>query len=461
MCGRINQVDWEQPGTMADIFLSYSRADRPVAQTMAEALEAEGFSVWWDKILRAGQTYDEVTETMLRDAQVVIVLWSETSVQSKWVRAEATLGQRKCELVPVMIEDAERPIMFELIQTADLIGWSGDRGEPRWTEFVADVLRSLEKARAGSGTEAVPVAPAAKPAKQPKPKPPVAAAPPKAEGTKPSAKKKSYGLVPILLGGLIVVGGGAWYGLQVMNDDGVLSTTETAQVSKDSAPNCDVCPEMVLMAGGTSLLGSLDDERGRSGNEGPQVEVSLASFWIGKTEISRAEWQVCVEDGACRPAQGSGEDGHPVTGVSWSDASSYAQWLSEKSEHTFRLPSEAEWEYAARAGTETLFWWGNTYPGPGVAQGEPRAVSALPANGFSVSGMLGNVREWVADCYVNTHAGAPTDGSAVSSGDCGRRVVKGGSFRLDASEHRPANRARYQQSVRDRSLGFRVVADKK
>ncbi len=111
---------------MADIFLSYSRADRPVAQTMAEALEAEGFSVWWDKILRAGQTYDEVTETMLRDAQVVIVLWSETSVQSKWVRAEATLGQRKCELVPVMIEDAERPIMFELIQTADLIGWSSD-----------------------------------------------------------------------------------------------------------------------------------------------------------------------------------------------------------------------------------------------------------------------------------------------------------------------------------------------
>ena len=79
---------------MADIFLSYSRADRPKAQQIAKALEQEGFTVWWDKILRAGQTYDEVTEGMLRDARVVIVLWSEVSVKSKWVRAEATLGGR-------------------------------------------------------------------------------------------------------------------------------------------------------------------------------------------------------------------------------------------------------------------------------------------------------------------------------------------------------------------------------
>lgn len=450
---------------MADIFLSYSRADRPVAQTMAEALEAEGFSVWWDKVLRAGQTYDEVTETMLRDAQVVIVLWSETSVQSKWVRAEATLGQRKCELVPVMIEDAERPIMFELIQTADLIGWSGDRSEARWKEFIADVQRSLEKAR--SGAEETP-RPAPKSKEQPKSKEkskskPVAAAPAPAASEPPKTpkKKKSSGGLPLLLGGLIVVGGGAWYGLKFVNGDGISTTTETTKIAEVTAPECDVCPEMVRMAGGATLLGSADDERGRSGNEGPQIEVSIAPFWIGKTEITRAEWQVCVEDGACRPAQSSGEVDHPITGINWSDASGYAEWLSGKSDHVFRLPSEAEWEYAARAGTETLFWWGDQYPGPGVVQGEARAVSALPENGFGVSGMLGNVREWVADCYVNSHANAPSDGRAVTNGDCGRRVVKGGSFRLNAGEHRPANRARYQQSVRDRSLGFRVVAEAK
>lgn len=107
---------------MASIFLSYSRADRPKAQAVAEALMAEGLTVWWDKVLRAGQTYDEVTEGMLREADVVIVLWSATSVKSKWVRAEATLGQRSSVLIPAMIEEAERPIMFELTQSADLIG---------------------------------------------------------------------------------------------------------------------------------------------------------------------------------------------------------------------------------------------------------------------------------------------------------------------------------------------------
>ncbi|MFN3214288.1 MAG: SUMF1/EgtB/PvdO family nonheme iron enzyme [Henriciella sp.] len=452
---------------MADIFLSYSRADRPIAQTMAEALEAEGFSVWWDKILRAGQTYDEVTETMLRDAQVVIVLWSETSVQSKWVRAEATLGQRKCELVPVMIEDAERPIMFELVQTADLIGWSGDREDQRWKEFAADVQRSLEKARAGAAEAPVDPKPVAAPPPKSKPKkaPKPAAAAPAPSAAQPTApapatkqKKKPSGLVPILLGGLVVVGGGAWFGLQAMQD-GEAGTTKPSPPEPEILA-CAECPDMISVPGGSAVLGSAEDERGRSGNEGPVMEVTVASFWMSQAEITRAEWQVCVNDGGCRPAQGGGEDGHPVTGISWSDASAYADWLSTKANASFRLPSEAEWEYAARAGTQTLFWWGNDYPGAGVVQGETRAVSALPENPFGLSGMLGNVREWVADCYINNHADAPTNGQAVTTGDCSRRVVKGGSFRLDAAEHRPANRARYRATVRDRSLGFRVVADK-
>ena len=145
---------------MAAIFLSYSRADRPKAQVFAEALTAEGFSVWWDKVLRAGQTYDEVTEGMLRDADVVVVLWSAVSVKSKWVRTEATLGQRTSVLVPAMIEDAERPIMFELTQSADLIGWEGDRSDVRWQEFVADIRRAAEQAAASDSAPA-PVPPPA------------------------------------------------------------------------------------------------------------------------------------------------------------------------------------------------------------------------------------------------------------------------------------------------------------
>ena len=142
--------------SVADIFLSYSRADRPKAQQIAKALEQEGFTVWWDKILRAGQTYDEVTEGMLRDARVVIVLWSEVSVKSKWVRAEATLGERTSTVIPAMIQDAERPIMFELTQSADLIGWDGDHEDSRWKGFVADIRLALE--RAESKAEAAPAA---------------------------------------------------------------------------------------------------------------------------------------------------------------------------------------------------------------------------------------------------------------------------------------------------------------
>ena len=142
---------------MASIFLSYSRADRPKAQIIAEALSAEGFEVWWDKVLRAGETYDEVTETRLRDADAVIVLWSTVSVKSKWVRAEATLGQRTSVLIPAMIEEAERPIMFELTQSADLIGWEGDRSDPRWKAFVDDARGVIGKpAPAASSAPAAP-----------------------------------------------------------------------------------------------------------------------------------------------------------------------------------------------------------------------------------------------------------------------------------------------------------------
>ena len=141
---------------MADLFLSYSRADRDRAEVIAKALEAEGFSVWWDKVLKAGQTYDEVTESMLRDSSVVVVLWSNVSVQSKWVRAEATLGQRSSVLVPAMIDDADRPIMFELTQSADLINWSGDREDPRWKTFVADIRSAVDSGASKTATAPAP-----------------------------------------------------------------------------------------------------------------------------------------------------------------------------------------------------------------------------------------------------------------------------------------------------------------
>ena len=130
---------------MPDIFLSYNREDQARAKVFAEAFEAQGFNVWWDVGLRTGEAYDEVTETALRTAKAVVVLWSKKSVASRWVRAEATLADRNKTLVPCMIEACERPIMFELTQTADLADWQGASEDKRWTAFLADVRRIVGK----------------------------------------------------------------------------------------------------------------------------------------------------------------------------------------------------------------------------------------------------------------------------------------------------------------------------
>jgi TIR domain/WD40-like Beta Propeller Repeat len=142
-----------------DIFLSYSREDQAVARRFAEAFEREGFSVWWDQALSAGEAFDRITEQALDEAKAVVVLWSKKSVDSRWVRAEATLGQSRNRLVPVMIEACRRPIMFELTHTADLSGWRGDVSDPDWDVFI-DGLRKLvarPDTASGSASESLQV----------------------------------------------------------------------------------------------------------------------------------------------------------------------------------------------------------------------------------------------------------------------------------------------------------------
>jgi TolB-like protein len=132
---------------LTDIFLSYNREDQARAKLFAEAFEGQGFKVWWDVGLRTGEAYDEVTETALRTAKAVVVLWSKKSVQSRWVRAEATLADRNKTLVPCMIEPCERPIMFELTQTAELGHWQGETTDRVWLSFLADVARFVGRER--------------------------------------------------------------------------------------------------------------------------------------------------------------------------------------------------------------------------------------------------------------------------------------------------------------------------
>ena len=140
---------------MPDIFLSYNREDQATARRFAEAFQAEGFEVWWDTTLRAGEAYDEVTEQALNEARAVVVLWSPRSVVSRWVRAEATQADRNKTLVPVTIEACRRPIMFELTQTADLSDWDGSPADRTWQAFLADLKRLVQ----GDGPAPTPAPP--------------------------------------------------------------------------------------------------------------------------------------------------------------------------------------------------------------------------------------------------------------------------------------------------------------
>jgi TolB-like protein/Flp pilus assembly protein TadD len=159
--------------TAPDIFLSYNREDQARAKLFAEAFEGQGFKVWWDVGLRTGEAYDEVTETALRTAKAVVVLWSKKSVQSRWVRAEATLADRHRTLVPCMIEPCERPIMFELTQTAELGHWQGEKSDAVWLGFLGDVARFVGRERAPAPAALTPA-------------PAIATAQPSVRSTRPS-----------------------------------------------------------------------------------------------------------------------------------------------------------------------------------------------------------------------------------------------------------------------------------
>ncbi|HTY93232.1 MAG TPA: TIR domain-containing protein, partial [Steroidobacteraceae bacterium] len=141
-----------------EVFVSYTHADRETARRFAQGLEREGFKVWWDATLRSGDEYDAVTERAVRAARVVVVLWSKRSVESRWVRAEATVALQNKTLMPVMIEPCQRPIMFELTHTAELSHWKDDFDDPAWREYVAGIHKALGKGSSAPITERAPEA---------------------------------------------------------------------------------------------------------------------------------------------------------------------------------------------------------------------------------------------------------------------------------------------------------------
>jgi formylglycine-generating enzyme required for sulfatase activity len=231
--------------------------------------------------------------------------------------------------------------------------------------------------------------------------------------------------------------------------------------------DCAGCPRMVVIPAGEFTMGSPPSEQQAEAEH----RVTIAyPFAVSKFEITFDEWDACVKGGGCggyRPAdQGWGRGIRPVINISWENAKAYVSWLSHKTGKPYRLLSESEWEYAARAGTSTKFSFGDTlspsqanYDGSDDGSGpSDRNRQSFPANGFGVHDMHGNAWEWVADCWHDEYtASAPTDGSAWVKGDCEGHVGRGGSWEDSQSELRSAARTGEYKSESSYTDGIRIA----
>ncbi len=239
--------------------------------------------------------------------------------------------------------------------------------------------------------------------------------------------------------------------------------------------DCADCPQMVVIPAGEFTMGSPPSEQAAEA----QHRVTIAApFAVSKFEITFSEWDACATDCGCRgywpDDQGWGRGNQPAINISWENAKSYVDWLSQKAGKVYRLLSESEWEYAARAGTTTRFWHGDTLSpsqanhdgsvdgsGPSeVNRQRTVPVGSFPPNGFGLHDMHGNVAEWVEDCWHDEYtAMAPTDGSAWVDGNCNGRVVRGGSWEDSEVEHRSAARTGGYKQDQFYTDGFRIARD--
>jgi formylglycine-generating enzyme required for sulfatase activity len=257
---------------------------------------------------------------------------------------------------------------------------------------------------------------------------------------------------------------------------GFLAWSAGAVSLAQSAPNqpgeifrdCPDCQELVVVPSGDFDMGSRERP-----SEGPVHHVTIGkTFAIGRKEVTFTDWEQCVAASACKYKpndQGWGRGDRPVIDVSWNDTQEFLGWLSQKTGQTYRLPSEAEWEYASRGGATSPFWWGKDV-GTGHAKcadcGGDQSRQTSPTgsfrpNAFGLYDTAGNAAEWVQDCWNQTYSGAPGDGAAWTTGDCSVRVLRGGSFTNKAVYLRSSARMKYDADVRYYANGFRVVRELK
>jgi formylglycine-generating enzyme required for sulfatase activity len=398
--------------SLADIFLSYAREDLAKARKLAVALETQGWSVFWDRTaLLAGQDLDEVIEQAIEQAGCMIVAWSAASKRSDLVRGEANIGRERKILVPILFETIEPPIAFRALHTENFAAWNGDTQSGEFRKLQRAVTRLVSS---GTGRDQTFLVDTNKPA--------------------PASATKE-----------------------------VASDSKISVVSNKTF----IEPQMVVIPAGSFQMGS--DE---STDEKPIHAVNIARpYSLAKYLVTFEEYDLFVKakNRKFPSDQGWGRGKRPVINVSWEDAAAYASWLSDVSGKTYRLPGEAEWEYAARAATESVYYWGDSETDADSfawfnnnSEGKTHPVGKKRPNAFGLYDIAGNVWEWLQDCWHDNYQNAPADGSAwqaQNNGDCPRRVLRGGSWDIVSVWLRSATRYRYFPGNRGDDIGFRLAQD--
>jgi formylglycine-generating enzyme required for sulfatase activity len=244
--------------------------------------------------------------------------------------------------------------------------------------------------------------------------------------------------------------------------------TDKADAFRDSLKSGGRGPLMILVAGNNYRMGGASSII--AADEVPRHEVTIQSLMVSVYEVTYAEYdRFASATGRSKPAsKGWDRKVHPVSDVSWNDALAYTRWLSVQTGEKYRLLSESEWEYVARAGTSTSYWWGTT-TGSGNAHcfdcktdfstSKPAKIGTYKPNNFGLYDTAGNLFEWVHDCYHRNYTGAPIDGSVWEGGDCQVRVVRGGAYQSPSSSMRVENREQFKSNKGQYNVGIRVARD--
>lgn len=438
-----------EPRFSFDVFLSHNSQDKPRVRRLAQRLRAAGLRVWFDEgLIRPGDDIYLAVERGLEISRTLVLCMSPNAFGSDWVTLERgtalfrdPVNKDRC-FIPLLLADCTLPDTLRRYKYVDFR-----------TEDEAALQELVVACRAG-----VPF--------PPPPAPPVSKPGPTRPGPwwKPSGKMRAGVLAAALVGGGIsaryLTDSPAQQPSPPPPEPPVAAGAAQAQGEAARREAESLLP-MVSLPGGWFWMGSRYGDSAASAAEKPRHKVTVPAFAIGKYEVTQRAWRWVMRDNPSS-FKACGED-CPVEKVSFNEVQEFIKELNAKTGQQYRLPSEAEWEYACRANQGATYCGGDDLDAVAWhrsnADGKTHPVGGKAANPFGLHDMSGNVWEWTADCWHGNYQAAPENGSAWMTGGCGRRVVRGGSWDSVPVDLRSAYRDWFIPDFRYFLLGFRLAQD--